>query len=62
MLEKHLFRDKPTQEETEQILETNTFTLLCRIYKNNSKQGRHKITFFEEPVKGIKKLQEQEQK
>ena len=62
MLEKYLFRDKPTQEETEQILETNTFPLLCRMYKNNSKQGRHKITFFEEPVKGIIKLQEQDQK
>ena len=59
MLEKHVFMDKPTQEEIGQILETNTFPLLCRIYKNNSKQGRHKITFFEEPVKGNKKLQEQ---
>ena len=55
MLEK-LFKDKPTQEEIDQILETDMyFPLLCKMYKNNSKQGKHKITFFEEPVKGIKK-------
>ncbi|XP_078311510.1 uncharacterized protein LOC144618752 [Crassostrea virginica] len=51
MLEKHLFMDKPTQEEIDQILETDMyFPLLCKMYSNYSKQEKNKVTFFKEPV------------
>ncbi|XP_078310486.1 uncharacterized protein LOC111133220 isoform X2 [Crassostrea virginica] len=56
MLEKHLFTDKPTQEELCQILEIDMyFPLLCNMYSNYSKQGKNKVTFFKEPETVLEK-------
>ena len=56
MLEKHLSTDKPTQEEINQILETDMyFPLLCKMYSKYSKEGKNKVTYFKEPVLGLTK-------
>ena len=52
MLEKLLFKDKPTQEEIGQILETHMFfPLLCKMYRYTSKKGKNKENFFKESVR-----------
>ncbi|XP_078311433.1 uncharacterized protein LOC144618711 [Crassostrea virginica] len=51
MLDKYLSMDKPTQEEIDQILETDMyFPLLCKMSSHYSKQGNTILTIFKEPV------------